>query len=56
MRPTAPAPGLRTPGGLHPGPASGGGHLKGSLNWALEYHTLILFLLKGTIMKKKVYT
>ena len=24
--------------------------------WALEYHTLILFSLKGTIMKKKVYT
>ena len=24
-----------------------------SLNWALEYHTLILFFLKGTIMKYK---
>ena len=23
------------------------------LNWALEYHTLILFFLKGTLMKYK---
>ena len=32
------------------------GLVLGMPTWALEYHTLILVFLKGTIMKKKVYT